>query len=206
MAGVAFFAAAMVALHLLHWHDPPRHVSNYTHLRGGWLWDLGLAGLGFGTYLLVAGLRRSVPLAAPANWAWRGLEVAGIMILGMIVFPTDRNLNPDHPTTVSGFVHDSFAVLSTFFICWSMLLLVASARLNPGLALFGRTWWWPIGTIGASLAWMGGDVTEYWPLAAVVQRLVVILIVAWLMTVAWRARLAHATGMPQPVPPPRPTR
>ena len=213
LASVAFFGIALAALHLLNFGslaEHGRHVSNFAFMAGGWLWEAGLFGLGAGTLLLVAGLRRTLAVDGPAAWGLRALEIAGVGIMAMTVFRTDRFLTPNGNYSVSGYIHDTCAVMSTFFICWAMLLMVAAARVDPAWqGVPGRSWGWPVATITFALAWMGGDVTQFWQIAAFVQRGVVVLMVAWLVTVGWRAlALAQGTGSgtPQPVPPPRPTR
>ena len=211
--GVAFFGVVMVLLHMLNWGEMAlhgRHVSNFAHMPGWWLWQAGLVGLGGGTLLIGMGLRRSLPVSGPPRWGFRALELAGLCVVGMMMFKTDRIDTPGYNTTFSGYVHDSFAVMSTFLICWSMLLFVAAARVDPAWrGVPGRGWTWPVATVSLALVWMLGDVTPYWRIGAVVQRGVVLVMAAWLITTGWRALAAaqgRATGTPQPTPPPRPTR
>ncbi|MFO1532303.1 MAG: DUF998 domain-containing protein [Thermoplasmatota archaeon] len=212
MGGLGLFSVAFVVLHVLNWGslaEHGRHVSNFAYMYGSWLWQAGLVGLGAGTLALVEGLRRTLTVRGPAAWAFPALRMAGLAILAMTVFKTDRYVTPNGNYSLGGYIHDSCAVASTFFICWSMLLLVAAARVDPAWGnVPGRSWLWPLCTIGFALAWMGGDVTEFWPIAAVVQRAVVVVMTAWLLTVGWRALAAQGlgSGTPQPVQPPRPTR
>lgn len=212
LGGASFFAGGLLVLHVLNWGEMAahgRHVSNFAHMSGSWLWQAGLIGLGLGTFALVEGLRRTVTVEGPAAWSFWALRAAGVAIVGMTVFTTDRYVTPDSNYSLAGYIHDACAVMSTFFICWAMLLMVAAARVDPSwLGVPGVSWLWPASTIALALAWMGGDVTSFWPIAAVVQRGVVILMVAWLLTTGWRALSAQAlaNGTPQPVQPPQPTR
>lgn len=212
LAGLALFAGALAILHLLNLRDLAehgRHVSNFAWMRGGWLWQAGLIGLGLGTLALVSGLRRTLDMAGPVTWALRALQVAGVAILAMVAFRTDRYLTPDSTYSFVGYLHDTSAVVSTFLLSWAMLLLVAASRVDPALhGVFGHSWLWPLASIGFALAWMLGDVTEYWPIAAFVQRAVILVNSAWLAVMGLRAlsTAANAHGTPQPVPPPRPTR
>jgi hypothetical protein len=212
LAGVASFAVLLFLLHVLNWDglaEHGRHVSNFYWMRAGVLWNVGLVGLGGGLLLVVQGLEGTLPVRGPATWSFWTLRLAGVLILAMVVFPTDRYLTPDANTSLGGYIHDTCAVLSTFFICWSMLAMVAAARVDAAWrGIPGRSWLLPLGTIGLALAWMGGDVTEYWRVSSFVQRGVVAAMTAWVLMVGSRALSVQAlpAGTPQPTPPPRPTR
>jgi hypothetical protein len=220
LGGIAFFTLALAVLHIANWEEMGlghgRHVSNFHHMPGGWVWQVGLVGLGGGILYVVEGLRRTLHVDGPATLAFWGLRIAGVAILAMLVFPTDRYYTPGYNSTVAGYIHDTCAVLSTFFISWSSLLLVAAARADPAWkGIPGRSWGWPFAIVGLATLWMLGDVTPggiggtpFWQYGAVIQRAVVVVMAGWLMLTAYRALQASdaGSGTPQPTPPPRPTR
>jgi len=212
VAGAGVFAVALAILHVLNLDElgsHGRHVSNFAYLRGAWLWDVGLLGLAAGTLCLPAGLRRVLDVRGPSAWGLWTFQAAGVPLLLMVVYRTDRFATPDRAVHWSGYVHDASAVTATFLMAWSMLALVAASRVDPAWrGVPGRSWLWPGLAIGCGLGWMACDVTQFWPVAAVLQRAVIATMVAWMVTVGVRAQgiPASANGTPQPVPPPRPTR
>jgi hypothetical protein len=212
-ASVGVFCAAVVLLHVAYWNNLPRHLSSFVHMPPvGWLWTVGLLGLGFGTLSVAAGLWPSLAGGYGTRAALSFLAVGGVFVLLMAAFPTDRNLQPDHPTTPIGIIHDSAAVAATSFQCAAMYAFAYAGRRYPvWQQLTGSSTSVAHLTMALAFTWMGFDAASLaWmnSIGSLAQRVLVLLMAAWTIRLGWRALGLGATalGTPTPAPPPRPTR
>ncbi len=199
---LALFLACLALLHLLNLGDWPRHISGFVRLQGAWLWPLGLLALSFALVTLGLGLPALATPHRDARLACRLLVAGGATTLLLILFPTD--VTP-HPSTWVGGVHDVAASFTVLLVGSAMFLLVDAGRSEPSWeALAGRSLTWPGIVMGLGYAWGLGDLTAWWPVAAVFQRALCASMAGWLIVVALRSssgatpdRLASSAPTPQ---------
>ncbi|MHB8633832.1 MAG: DUF998 domain-containing protein [Thermoplasmatota archaeon] len=159
------------------------------------MWDAGLASLACGLVLMGRGLRRLLPFHRDARWACRLLTAAGGAVALMVLFPTDEGALPSSAT---GWIHDVAAIAAVAAQGAAMLLMVDAGRGARGspawAAVAGRSWGWPACAVTLAFLWGFGDLTKWWPLSSVVQRLLAATMAGWLIAVAVRARSVAPRG------------
>jgi hypothetical protein len=120
LAGLACFAAGVLALHLLQPRVNPltEAVSYYVHGRGGGLLIAGLLALGTGSLMLLAG-----PLGGGSRTARVFLAIwgAGAVIGG--IFPADPPGNWDKPPSTAGMIHAGSAMIAFLALPVAAMLL-----------------------------------------------------------------------------------
>lgn len=200
-AGFAVFLACLAALHVRNLDAWPRHISSFVYQSWGPLWTLGIVALGIALTALAYAAAQLLPKSQEAQWAVASFVVAATAVFLMALFPTDVT---DYPSTPSGYVHNFAAITGVTFQCAAMFLTLLAGRAEPlwRQAAGGmRGWPWLASALG--LAWGLGDLTPWWPFAALVQRLLAAVMVAWLLALAWRIRvevLAPEMPVPRQVP------
>jgi hypothetical protein len=186
-AGLAVFLAAQLILHLANLHAWPRHMSSFVYLHWGWLWTVGLVALGTGLFAFSNGLAILLDACPEARWATRSLAISGGAALLMAWFPTDVT---DYPSTPSGYIHDLAAVIALDFQCATMFFAVQAGRRDlswrPARAASAV---WPWVASALAIAWGLGDMSSWWRLAALLQRVLAGVMVGWLLVLAWRVRV-----------------
>jgi hypothetical protein len=197
-AGFALFLACQVALHARNLHDWPRHISSFVYESWGPLWTVGAVALGAGLACLAYAVHQLLPRTPEAQWAAASLTVAAVSVLLMAAFPTDVT---DYPSTPSGYVHDFAAVTAVTFQCAAMFFTALAGRAEPlWRQANGDAPRWPWVASALGLVWGLGDLTPWWPAAALVQRVLAIVMVVWLLAFAWRIRVEVLTpAAPLPV-------
>ena len=186
-AGFAAFLATQVLLHVRNLHEWPRHISSFVYLGWGWLWTLGILAQALGMAALALGLQRLLPRVVEARWAVASLGTAAVAVLVMAAFPTDVT---DYPSTPIGYIHDFAAVVAVTVQCAAMFYAVLAARADPLWRLaVGPASAWPWIAAALGVAWCLGDITPWWPAAALVQRLLGIAMVGWMLALSWRVRV-----------------
>jgi hypothetical protein len=197
-AGFAVFLACQVLLHARNLDAWPRHISSFVYEPWGGLWTLGLAALGLGMAGLAYALAGLLPRLPEARWVVASLLVSAVAVLVMAVFPTDVT---DYPSTPVGYIHDFAAVVAVTSQCATMFFALLASRQDPlWLQATGENPAWPWVASALGVAWCLGDLTPWWRAAALVQRLVGVVMVGWLLALAWRVRVeAYAPEAPAPV-------
>jgi hypothetical protein len=111
LLGIATFALAVVALHLLQPELDPRDeaVSYYVHGRFGWVLTVGLLALGAASLALVVALARIARGARAGLWLL-GVWAVGAMLGG--VFEADPRGRWDQPPSIAGMIHGSAALFA----------------------------------------------------------------------------------------------
>jgi hypothetical membrane protein len=111
LIGVAVFAAAILALHVVQPKLSPLQeaVSYYVHGRRGWLLTLGLLPLGIGSLALAIALgvqkaRRRTGLVLLATWS------VGVIVGG--IFTADPPGSWDQPPSAAGTIHGIAAMIA----------------------------------------------------------------------------------------------
>jgi cytochrome c biogenesis protein CcdA len=197
-AGFALFLACQLALHARNLHDWPRHISSFVYESWGSLWTLGLVAVTVALAALAYAASTLLPRTPEARWAVASLVVAAASTFLMAAFPTDVT---DYPSTPSGYVHDFAAVAAVTFQCATMFFTVLAGRADPLWRLAaGESPAWPWVASALGVAWSLGDLTPFWRLAALVQRLLCAVMAVWLLALAWRVRVeVLAPALPLPV-------
>ncbi len=67
------------------------------------------------------------------------------------------------------------------------ILVDVGRRIPPWAAVAGRTFFWPGAALTFGNIWGLGDLTSWWPLSAIMQRVMAVLMVGWLIVLAVRA-------------------
>jgi hypothetical protein len=200
--GLAFFLGALLALHLLNWGAWPRHVSSFVRLSGSWLWNLGLLALSASLVTLGLELPSLASAHKDARLACRLLVTGGFTALLLLLFPTDTT---PHPSTWVGGVHDVAASLTILQVGSALFLFVDAGRRDASWeTLAGTSFRWPGTIMVLGYAWGLGDLTAWWPVAAVFQRALLSAMAGMLIAIALRASetgRAQALAAPSASPP-----
>ena len=190
LGGLGLFLAILGLLHLLNMDAMPRHVSGFAKLEEGWLWPVALLGLALGLGGLAGGLRL-LPQHPDGRLGRRLLLAAAALVVLMVVFPTDDNQLVAGPMarTTAGWLHNLAAVAATTLQGAAMLVLVDAGRSDPAWGrVTGTSFALPAVAVVLGFAWGLGDLSPYWVAAAIVQRLLAVVMVGWLVLLAWRLR------------------
>jgi hypothetical protein len=191
VGGFAGFLAALAALHLLNYGRNPWHMSEFVFGRDAWLWDLGILGLTAALACLASVLRESFPKVRDVRLCSNLLWAAAAMVLVLEVFPTDP---APWPTTARGYLHVLAAIASITLQAIVMLVLVDAGRRDPRLGeVTGTSFAWPAVAMAIGFLWGFSDGLD-WPISPLVQRVMSVLMVAWLARLALRLQAALATG------------
>jgi hypothetical protein len=196
LAGLGLFLALLALLHLLNLEAMPRHVSGFVKLHEGWLWPVALFGLAAGLFGVAGGLL-ALPRNRDGRLGGRLLLAASVLVVLMVVFPTDDDQLTAGPMarTLSGWVHNLSAVAATTLQGAAMLVLVDTGRSNPAWGrITGTSFLVPALAVALGFAWGLGDLSPFWVAAAVVQRLLALVMVGWLALLAWRLRNLPASA------------
>jgi hypothetical protein len=196
-AGFAVFLACQLALHARNLHGWPRHISSFVYASWGPLWTVGLLAAAVALASLAYAVALLLPRTPAAPWVVASLVVAACSVLIMAAFPTDVT---DYPSTPAGYVHDFAAVVAVTFQCATMFFTLPARQEDPLWRLVagdGTAWPWVAAALG--VAWCLGDLTPWWSVAALVQRVLEAVMVVWLMALAWRVRV-EAAAPASPVP------
>ncbi|MEK6986367.1 MAG: DUF998 domain-containing protein [Candidatus Thermoplasmatota archaeon] len=189
------FLASLAILHVLNWATWPRHISGFVRLPGAWLLGMGLLALAFGLIVLGLTLPSFAARNRDAQLACRLLVVGGFTTLVLILFPTD--VTPQ-PTTWVGGLHNIATAATVLSTGSALFLLVDAGRRDPSWGRWtGTSFVWPGIVMVLGYAWGLGDMTDFWPLAAVFQRALAAAIAGWFIALALRIGsdgAAQATG------------
>lgn len=200
-AGFALFLACQLALHVRNLDAWPRHISSFVHQSWGGLWTVGAVGLGLGVAALASAAASLLPRSQEARWAVASFGVVAAAVLLLAAFPTDAT---PLPSTPAGYVHDIAAVTAVTFQCAAMFFTLLAARAEPlWRQAVGTATGWPWLASALGVAWGAGDLTPWWPVAAFVQRILAVVLVGWLLVLAWRLRveaMAPQAAVPLPGP------
>ncbi len=187
---LAFFLAMLTVLHILNWNALPRHVSSFVRLQGSWLWNMGLLALAAALAILGFALPGLASPHKDARLACRLLVAGSATTLILFLFPTD--VTPQPSTWVGG-LHDVAAATTILLVGSAMFLLVDAGRHDASWArVAGTSLVWPSIVMGLGYAWGLGDLTAWWPIAAVFQRALCVAMTGWLIVVAARASSGSA--------------
>ena len=132
VAGLAIFAVAVVALHVLQPALSPSNeaVSYYVHGNHGWLLTIGLIALGIASLTLTAALRRATGGSGARAGRWLlGIWSVGVLLGG--VFPADPAGNWSAPPTLPGMIHGNAAMVAFLALPVAALFLARSFRHDP---------------------------------------------------------------------------
>jgi len=126
LVGAACFTLSAIALHWLQPNLNPfdRAMSDYAHGFQGWLAATGLIGLGIGSLALTLGLARDQRglRARAGQWCLAIWSVCG---LAAGIFHDDL---PSQPSSLSGSIHGTAAILGIFILPIAALLIAWSVR------------------------------------------------------------------------------
>jgi Protein of unknown function (DUF998) len=132
LSGNGFFAAAVLALHLLQPERSPLNeaVSYYVLGAHGWLFTAGLLAWGIGSAALLLGLARTVRIRA-GNAGLLGLAVwsAGVLTSGL--FRADLPGQWNNSPSATGLIHENAARVSFIALPVAALLLSQGLRRAP---------------------------------------------------------------------------
>ena len=132
LSGNGFFAAAVLALHLLQPERSPLNeaVSYYVLGAHGWLFTAGLLAWGVGSAALLLGLARTISIRA-GKAGLMGLAVwsAGVLTSGL--FRADLPGQWNNSPSATGLIHENAARVSFIALPIAALLLSHGLRRSP---------------------------------------------------------------------------
>lgn len=204
LAGMGTFLVIVALMHILRPDLDPldRAISEYARGDLGWLMTMAWFANGVGVLALASGLRRSVAPVARAGLATRLLDVAGLCLLASGVFVTDVSASGG-PTgaTVSGQLHDLAGLVGYLAFLLAALVLQGVFAQDPRWRSMAQpTSWFARGLLGLFVARVGVVVAGLPGSAGIVQRFLWVVLLGWLLWVAWHLRgtaLPMAAGAAQ---------
>lgn len=203
IAGLATFVAIFAAMHLIQTDLNPvaSFGSDYALGRAGWLMQLGFMSAGIGVLSLALGLRGSLALGARRRLAVGLVAAAGVGFVGSGLFSTDPPLD-DGTTgyTTEGTLHDLAGMVLFLSLIIGTFVLARVFRRDPRWARMapvakGFAWASLAGLIVTLIAGEAGTPPDE-GVVGLVQRVFIVIIVAWLLLVSSRVRELGAAQAP----------
>jgi hypothetical membrane protein len=126
LVGAACFTISVIVLRWLQPNLNPlnRAMSDYAHGSQGWLAATGLFGLGIGSLALTFGLARDLRGLGARAGQWC-LAIWSVCGLAAGIFPDDL---PGQPSSLSGSIHGTAAILGIFILPVAAVLIAWSVR------------------------------------------------------------------------------
>jgi hypothetical protein len=190
IACMSGFVLAVIALHVL---DPGRSVVNedisaYALDDLGWVERVSEVAVGLGTIAVALGLRETLAPGKRATTAWVLILVAGLGSVLSGFFATDPA--GATVTTTSGSIHGTasfFSLLATLVAAWTLwrVFLRDTRYRNLARAQLGFAILITLGVLALLVLWAGP--------VGLLQRLLVVVLVAWMLVLAINLRQVEAT-------------
>lgn len=185
---VTAFLALLVILHGVSFPLWPAHMSLFANSPQATVWNAAMLGLAVGLGLLALALPPSTARGHTAGRWMMGIGALATVL--MVIYPTDRMLNVDRPTTLVGELHDTFATGAVCVIVAAIYLLAGAARLDARLRdLVGPSYAAAHVAMVLGLMWLALDRWHLSLYAGFVQRGLAIVLGLWLLGVS--ARIAN---------------
>jgi len=191
IAGIGLFVIALIALHFL---DPGLSIVNETmseYALGpyGWLERAAEVALGVGSIGVALGLRQTLAAGKRATASWVLILMNGLVGILSGIFPTDPAGVTE--TTTAGTVHGTAAFVTLLILLITpWLLRGVFARDAPYRRLARAQLWFAVlmtvGVVSLFVFYQG-------PIG-LVQRLLVVVALAWLAVLAINLRQVESTG------------
>jgi hypothetical protein len=199
LADMGTFVVIVVLMHVLRADLDPvdRAISEYARGHLGWLMTIAWFANGVGVLALASGLRRSLVPVARAKVATRLLDVAGACLLASGVFVTDVPAGGGPSgATVSGQLHDLAGLVGYLAFLLAALILSGVFAQDPRWQSMAQpTSWFARGLLGLFVARVGVVVTRLPGSAGIVQRFLWVVLLGWLLWVAWHLREIDRPGV-----------
>jgi hypothetical protein len=193
LIGIAYFAAAIIVLHVLRSSDNPlrQTTSEYAVGTYGYVMTSAYLSVSLASMALVIGLYQSV---APPARSKIGLGLLGLWAVGVLVamiFPIDLE---DAPQTTAGAIHSANGPMT--FLSLSLGAFLVSRRLKYDehwLSVQRFAFILSLGILGAFVV-TGLNVAADTGLAGLFQRVLLMIFVTWFVVIATRLRMLAGGG------------
>lgn len=184
IVGVGVFMVAMAVLHIL---DPglnvvDEYLSVYALGEFGWLSRVADFAMGAGVAAIALGLRKTLADSRKATTSWVLMLISGLGFVISGIFNTDPSSVAE--TTDAGALHDLGGYVSILSLMISTWLLRGVFRRDGQLVPMARIQaWFAFAMSAALVAFLASE-----PILGLTQRLFVLVVVAWLITLAANLR------------------
>lgn len=187
IAGIAYFAVIIVALHFLRPdHNPiQRPTSEYAVGRYGWLMTTAFFSMSVATFALVIGLFQGVPPSARSRI---GLVLLGIWAVGVLIamsFPIDLE---GAPPTIVGTIHRINGPLAFLSVTVGAILVSWRFKQDATWRPFHRSALILSLVMLAAFVWGGLSIATESGFAGLAQRIDLAVLVTWMLLMAARLR------------------
>lgn len=194
IVGVGVFMVAMAVLHIL---DPglnvvDEYLSVYALGEFGWLSRVADFAMGAGVAAIALGLRKTLADSRKDTTSWVLMLISGLGFVISGIFNTDPSSVAE--TTDAGALHDLGGYVSILSLMISTWLLRGVFRRDGQLVPMARIQaWFAFAMSAALVAFLASE-----PILGLTQRLFVLVVVAWLITLAANLRKVNQPASKPP--------